>query len=1386
MNLAPNALFDSMMLIMNLPEHLRVRRFLSSAATLVLAAVCAPFAAVPAEGDTVINSDYIATADTIGNVVNKYDDQSDIFTMRERKIVLQNVSGDLTNEMYLRIASVGNIGGNLNNGYYAYIGEVGNVSGDAIATGRINKIGDIGGNLVLGSHWDYGYQDIPQSLPVIGNVGGNVTNDYGTSIGKIGKIGGDLNNLSSAFFSEVGNVSGNFTNHGTVGKIGVIGGDVINNGNTGTIAFISGKYVGGYAGTAILGNVLGNKVAACNPVVHNEFELTLTGGVHGDVESVGAHSILRIKSGAFINGKLDMITPAATIPSATVYLNGKVSDNVLNGGGTLIVAKETSVAENPEIGGVLTAENYSLTVLGDHTKLGGLVAQNGSTLILNGETTINGNAIFDGVTIEFSRSNLTEYYLGYSATGIGSLEINGSANFGSKNKILVTQWIDGTFDLMTAANGILLQAWTLEGIASGSRQTAELRLVNDGKTLQLYTEAEHSLRLTWSGNGSQIINWDSNSVWRKEDGSSVSFVRGDTAIFADNNDGKENVVKTNYYPKIVSGMEISGGNYVFQGAEIQSSHDVAVGNRITATGRLDISGNGTKAKFENKVYFENGVRVGEKASAAFAGIHGNLENSGTVLADRISGDVVNKGTLMLAILTKPNADGSNNNGDYYYSPGSIFSSAANYNGSSSASTGPLWGENGMFETSGSLHLNSGTSFVKQDIEVWVTNVSGGVTTLNLTNSGSISGASTWLSSGTVLTANSVNNRDNMPTLGNIVGFFLYEGETFTLSDGTVLNGPTLVNLDDYGLTASDIFQNRNLTLSANSSTLKLVSSNFTSTAESTPEDDSPATLAAPAPTALQAASLATPRTQVAALRTEADLNEILGNVRNEGALFTIAITGNVENSGTLRVPILTGDLFNHPGGLARLNEVTGNITNRGTLHLDTSNSRWQGTLDNGGGYIDFVNAGRTLTVDTLTATSGVSTIRMDINLRNPAASDKFVVLGQITGTHLFLINAIGGTPSALTRTDIAHIPFLVAENDIPGDETITGKIQVGAYQFDFVPAYDASGASYYLGGDIHLSATSQAAIATMGAMAPAWFSQTDSLHKRFGELRLGRAGTPPAPANESTTCAPSPAFWLRAYGQQANTDLDIVGVSRFRDYQYGGDVGLDHAFAPASNALLYLGGFIGYQSAHRSFRIANSGDGDTEALNLGIYATLLHASGLYVGGVLKGQFAESDYDALGDHGEFDHYGFGASIEVGRRVELPKRFFIEPSVQFTYAHVFTETHSTTHGLRVKNGDADLFRYSATLRAGKVFDLGSAGLLQPYAKIGGEYQDSLGGDIRIASDMKLRPNTDGVLGVAGAGLTWVFDGIQSVYLDYEASYGEKYTVPWSVNFGYRLRF
>ncbi|MDR1818037.1 MAG: autotransporter outer membrane beta-barrel domain-containing protein [Puniceicoccales bacterium] len=373
---------------------------------------------------------------------------------------------------------------------------------------------------------------------------------------------------------------------------------------------------------------------------------------------------------------------------------------------------------------------------------------------------------------------------------------------------------------------------------------------------------------------------------------------------------------------------------------------------------------------------------------------------------------------------------------------------------------------------------------------------------------------------------------------------------------------------------------------------------------------------------------------------------------------------------------------------------------------------------------------------------------------------------------------------------------------------------------------------------VRASSEVTALVTSAGSLAIGNFAQLDNLGKRLGELRLMTRWDLPAfmqrgvadsaaasaaaltgdyNARAASAYAPTPAeraaalnagefFWVRAYAQRANVSIGGL-IADFREYQYGADIGFDHTLAAGGDHLLTLGGFVGYQGAQRRLHDAGGGSkGATDAPYVGAYLVWQHRSGFYFDGVLKAQYYDATvtlrgttYDATGaelrttSRTSYENTALSGSLEIGYAWNFAPGWTLTPSAQFTAAHFYAIDGKTGSGLEYKITATDALRYSGELALARTWDLGGGRAFSLEVRGGYEDQNSYNGRDRASASFVLGeesadydPSPDGNRWKAGFGLAWQISPNQQLHADYEWSHGRKYTVPWALNLGWRVKF
>jgi outer membrane autotransporter protein len=449
---------------------------------------------------------------------------------------------------------------------------------------------------------------------------------------------------------------------------------------------------------------------------------------------------------------------------------------------------------------------------------------------------------------------------------------------------------------------------------------------------------------------------------------------------------------------------------------------------------------------------------------------------------------------------------------------------------------------------------------------------------------------------------------------------------------------------------------------------------------------------------------------------------------------------------------------------------------------------------------------------------------MNTDLRR-IMGDLLVIEGLGQGNHQLLIFNRGGSPTGpgqalrvvQTTDGIAGAQFRLAN---PGEKVEAGvfvyRLRLGNnqgntpdptawYLVNEITNGNGGGGGSGGGGERfpELSAEGQVIVSTSAVLPVIWFDELDNLHERMGELRLGFA--PPAtrgqrapaenpqvvggkqvvPVNKNPTPV-QPAghrwdVWMRGYGSRLNADTGMGGS--FDEYLWGLTLGADRTYR-LEKSRYWLGVFGGYSGIDRDFE--ERGEGETESIYGGVYATWLADSGWYVDVVGKVNRFENDLDPVSNlgqrsHSSYHNWGLGLSVELGRQFPLGHGWFVEPQLQAAYTYLTDEAYATESGIRVNAGDANVFQLRAGVLVGCRIERNGA-IWQPYLRA--SVVDALTDGGRINADgADLHATLDGVRFEGGAGIITQLTSRDQLYMEYTASFGEKIEQPWNLSLGFR---
>ena len=176
----------------------------------------------------------------------------------------------------------------------------------------------------------------------------------------------------------------------------------------------------------------------------------------------------------------------------------------------------------------------------------------------------------------------------------------------------------------------------------------------------------------------------------------------------------------------------------------------------------------------------------------------------------------------------------------------------------------------------------------------------------------------------------------------------------------------------------------------------------------------------------------------------------------------------------------------------------------------------------------------------------------------------------------------------------------------------------------------------------------------MASSALMWRAENNDLMKRMGDLRLSEGES---------------GIWAKYYGGKysmdgQNTDLSV----KYNAYQVGYDRELGNGWL-AGVALSYNDGDSTY----------GSGRADLKGTSLGLYGTWKGDDGQYLDLIAKYSRLENEFDVRNAYGhklsgDYKTWGASLSAEYGKRVEMNKGFYVDPSVELTLGRIAAKDYT----------------------------------------------------------------------------------------------------------------
>ncbi|MDF9832075.1 outer membrane autotransporter protein [Ereboglobus sp. PH5-5] len=442
-----------------------------------------------------------------------------------------------------------------------------------------------------------------------------------------------------------------------------------------------------------------------------------------------------------------------------------------------------------------------------------------------------------------------------------------------------------------------------------------------------------------------------------------------------------------------------------------------------------------------------------------------------------------------------------------------------------------------------------------------------------------------------------------------------------------------------------------------------------------------------------------------------------------------------------------------------------------------------GAVHMNSGTITFATATGTATIAALGHGTGNFVLNADLSAATAGNTPAGTIANALTitdagaGRHNIYVNATGDISVINTAIELVTIEngsaqFVLAN---PG-----GKLEHALTTLELLQGdgsvYIPDTRKWYL-TDAGLSHAADAILNTAATLALDWNYSLDSLYLRMGELRWEN--------QKGLATADNGNLWVRSRGYRLNANNELSGLG-FKQYGWGVNIGADKRFdTPAGRVL--AGALLDMGGVNRDFD--NHGNGDTDSVGFGLYATLINDRGWFADMVAKIDRYDNEFEARAHNGaitrgKYTSKAQGLSLEAGKLLMQSNGWWIEPAVQVSVLWINSADYSTAatdvqRAIGVSVASSTNYQYRARVRGGRQFKNTN---WHPYGKFAVVGVDSSGGKIR-AHGKTLGTDYDGCRFEAGIGVMYRINDISQAYFDYEYAKASNYDRPWSINLGYR---
>lgn len=423
----------------------------------------------------------------------------------------------------------------------------------------------------------------------------------------------------------------------------------------------------------------------------------------------------------------------------------------------------------------------------------------------------------------------------------------------------------------------------------------------------------------------------------------------------------------------------------------------------------------------------------------------------------------------------------------------------------------------------------------------------------------------------------------------------------------------------------------------------------------------------------------------------------------------------------------------------------------------------------------------TLSLNSLSGENGLFYLRTSLQ----ETYGDSILIKTATGNHKLMLASSGSNPTedslrrALVTQGNGNAKFSLANDG--------GVVDLGNYVYGLTSTQTENGTEWHLTDqtpqepdpdpevpstpELSPSATAVLAVAGSGAQTTQFLHSLSDLRKRMGDIRYGASDG------------------LYAGVRGGKDRLTSFASTSFKS-EYGAlSLGYDRKLSDQWIIGMSFEAIEGEQTVKsRGYRA--SGEDSTQSLKG--YATWFNDIGCYADFVVGISYFDQDIntrmlDGTKVKGNYDSFGFGASVEVGKKFSIgaENAWFIEPQLQLAYFKVQGEDFSLSNGMIVEQKNADSLTGRLGLVVGKTFLNYDGSGYQISAKTGINHEFLPDSDIYI-NDERFSGDTLGTRGYYGVGFDWYVDPNMRIYAQVEREEGSHYTGEVNARIGLKYHF